>query len=258
MLIKGHSYGEKGWELLRKTLVEDFVTNASPEHDLNQLATHPDRPLKLLGQSGFVERVLLPELICLLIIDNEKAKRGKISMEQAKSIRDESTDYGIAMFPSNAIGKLKTGLGAKKHSVFSVDDDDSGRKDSQERKKTAGKAVPIPASGSGRRSPGKSGIWRRKETWGKDSRQNGPRASPPPASQPIAGRPRPRPSASRSSELQSSLDEAFGAAASTHSSVKGSGESTTTGGPTPGASLDWLSDPPSLDSSLPSSVDTLP
>jgi len=120
-----YSYGERGWELLQKTLIEVFIKDAEPEYDLGEIERRPDQPLQALNAHAFIERVLMPELICLLIINDQKARLGDITVEQAKRLRDESTEYGIAMFPSKSMGSIKKSARSNTDSVFYDQEDDS-------------------------------------------------------------------------------------------------------------------------------------
>ena len=66
------------------------------------------RPLD--SSSKFIDKVLLPELICLVIREDY---RGDVTMQEAEQIRRESIRYGHLVFPSRPVeGK-------------SIDDDDS-------------------------------------------------------------------------------------------------------------------------------------
>ncbi|UZJ53013.1 hypothetical protein CBS101457_002333 [Exobasidium rhododendri] len=132
-------YGEKGWEVLEKTLVNAFIKEADPDYDLSIKEIQPDRPLKNLTDRQFVERVLMPELICMLIINDQKARGCILTMEEAKRLRDESTEYGIAMFPSNSMTQIKTGAQSQTDSVFCADDDESDKVSSPPRKGKSGK-----------------------------------------------------------------------------------------------------------------------
>jgi hypothetical protein len=107
-----HSFGEQGWEILLNTLSEVFIEYPDPLYDLKELAAVPDGPLQGLTAFVFIERVLLPELILMLIIFDRNARDGIISMEEAKAIRNESANYGIAMFPSKALGLASSGRSA--------------------------------------------------------------------------------------------------------------------------------------------------
>lgn len=98
---------------MRNTLVEHFIDfPSSPVHDLNETCARLDGPHQRLSPFNFVERILIPELILMLIISDHTAKGGMIGMDEAKRIRDESAEYGIAMFPSNAMGTVGRGSNA--------------------------------------------------------------------------------------------------------------------------------------------------
>lgn len=93
-------YGEVGWEALREVLVELYIYDTSTVN-LEGLASQPNSPIAPLSAQSFVEHVLLPELVCVLICDDYQRRHHQtISIQEARQIRNESSKYGIAMFPS--------------------------------------------------------------------------------------------------------------------------------------------------------------
>lgn len=98
-------YGEKGWELFRSVLTRWFLSGES-EGAAKRLRSSEDlERIQPFGAFEFIDLVLIPELTCLLIIDDDGQRRGrrarKISFEEALQIKAASTPYGIAMFPAD-------------------------------------------------------------------------------------------------------------------------------------------------------------
>jgi hypothetical protein len=191
------SYGELGKELLHNTLVEVFIDYPEPGYDLRELSSVPDGILQHLSPHAFVERVLLPELILLLIIADQKPRHGDITMEDAKIIRDKSVDYGIAMFPSQTLGPATGGKNAfgdvGKSPNSSGSKKGSGSRASQGEMKSAKKHTHSPVIGS-TRSPARKAIDRREVKTQAKTQTSLPPPSPSSGSQ-TSSRPRPRPAA---------------------------------------------------------------
>ena len=103
-------FGELGWEVMRSSLISNFVIRVDDRrYDLKHLCTESASRMANLSPEKFVERILVPELVLLLIINDAKGKKMMMTMDEARQIRNESTLYGIAMFPSTAMGDVSCG-----------------------------------------------------------------------------------------------------------------------------------------------------
>jgi hypothetical protein len=190
-----YSFGERGAEVLYDVLAKEFIEGNDPEFNLPRLEQQPHRPLQNLSAQRFIEKVLIPELICQLIINDQHAKLGVITIEEAKRIRNESSEYGIAMFPSKSFCDIKADPKRDKAIVI----DDSGSSPEVLKKKKFA-------------SPGKVGrgvsdaIYSKGNSKGREKdnkeRTRGPSLSLSP-SVPTKPRPRPKPRASALSSGQS-------------------------------------------------------
>jgi hypothetical protein len=101
------SYGETGYEVLRKTLTSWFYFQPLDEASNLQSTTLIDA-IKPLTSVEFVGDVLVPELACRLIIEDYDRRKGVnkriLSFDEAREIKLDSAPYGIAMFPAEGAG----------------------------------------------------------------------------------------------------------------------------------------------------------
>lgn len=74
------------------------------EFDLFALASRKDSPIKPLDYRQFLDRVIFPEVVCAIIRSDHNGRNGGrgISIAEARRIRDESSEYGVAAFPLKA------------------------------------------------------------------------------------------------------------------------------------------------------------
>lgn len=89
-------FGELGAEQIRKTIYALFEEEWKPVHTLKEFT---NRPGNWMTESDFVDKVLLPEVVCAFIQEDEKGRGNVISKSDAEKIRDESNLYGTIMFP---------------------------------------------------------------------------------------------------------------------------------------------------------------
>ncbi|KOS14171.1 hypothetical protein Malapachy_4053 [Malassezia pachydermatis] len=92
-------YGEQGWELFHDILTSAYIHDPMMASlDLTKPATlkkmHP------LDAREFVDQVLLPELVCMLIQDDMGGEKSGITYDAAEAMQQASQKFGIAMFPS--------------------------------------------------------------------------------------------------------------------------------------------------------------
>ena len=93
-------YGERGWELFHDILFAAFVQDPlMTSLDLKQ-NTLLDK-IAPLDAPEFVDQVLLPELVCMLIQD-DMGGIGKATYEDAIQVQQESQKFGVAMYASDA------------------------------------------------------------------------------------------------------------------------------------------------------------
>lgn len=95
------SYGEQGWELFHDVLHSAFIKDPlMPSLDLTQASVlHSIQPLT---SQEFLDQVLLPELVCMLIQDDLGGQDKGITYEKAMEVRQASSKFGIAMYASDA------------------------------------------------------------------------------------------------------------------------------------------------------------
>lgn len=183
---------------MRNALINYFIDYpSSSKHDLNRTCAQLDGSHQRLSPHNFVERILIPELILMLIISDHTAKLGIISMDEAKKIRDESAEYGIAMFPSNAMGTVRIGSSAfgdqdsflrSKKSTVAVGKDSPMGNGSKVSQKDNGKRI---LSASVQKSPRKSEGKATFSSRGKTAISKTPTPTPS-TSQRVIPRPKPR------------------------------------------------------------------
>ena len=90
-------YGERGWELLHEILYAVYVQDPLlPTLDLTR--DDVQRHFAPLNTSQFLDNVLLPELVCLLIQDD----LGGVPYDEAMRVQRESQKFGMAMYASDA------------------------------------------------------------------------------------------------------------------------------------------------------------
>ena len=90
-------YGERGWELLHEILYAVYVQDPLlPTLDLTR--DDVQRHFAPLNTSQFLDNVLLPELVCLLIQDD----LGGAPYDEAMRVQRESQKFGMAMYASDA------------------------------------------------------------------------------------------------------------------------------------------------------------
>lgn len=114
-------YGEIGYEIMRGFLLKHFTTgtNDSPYWLGNTDVAARRRPID--SSSKFIDKVLLPELICLVI--REDSKDDTMSLDQADQVRRESIRYGHHLFPSRPVQGRDIDFGSDDDHV---DDDEIG------------------------------------------------------------------------------------------------------------------------------------
>lgn len=114
------SYGEQGCELFADILHAAFVHDPlMPSLDL----THAPVLAKIepLDALQFLDAVLLPELVCMLIQDDAGGE-AVMSYDEARRVQRASRKFGVAMYPSDTGDLRKTRrasggwLGASPHS----------------------------------------------------------------------------------------------------------------------------------------------
>jgi len=95
-----NSYGEQGWELFHNVLHSAYIKDPLlPSLDLTQAPVLSS--IQPLTTHEFLDQVLLPELVCLLIQDDLGGEEKGITYEQAMKVRQESSKFGIAMYASD-------------------------------------------------------------------------------------------------------------------------------------------------------------
>lgn len=123
-------------------LFVDEVTDE--EYDLERIYSEEPKRIGGLRPQKFIELVLIPELILLLIIDDFKGRNSiTMSLEEAREIRIESTPYGLAKFPSKAMGNVTQGRNVfgdklEEAKVETKDKDKVGGSNSQKKAKKIG------------------------------------------------------------------------------------------------------------------------
>ncbi|WFD32505.1 hypothetical protein MSPP1_003553 [Malassezia sp. CBS 17886] len=98
-------YGEIGWELLTDVLQSAYIQDPLiPSLDLRERSVlqriHP------LDAASFLDRVLLPELVCMLIQD-DMGGEAKATYEQARAVQRESRKFGVAMYAGDTGGAAR-------------------------------------------------------------------------------------------------------------------------------------------------------
>lgn len=71
------------------------LTHTSVLHNIHPLTTHE-----------FLDHVLLPELVCMLIQDDLGGEAKGITYEKAMKVREESSKFGIAMYASDTAASV--------------------------------------------------------------------------------------------------------------------------------------------------------
>jgi len=95
-----NSYGEQGWELFHDVLHSAFIKDPLlPSLDLTQSPVL--KSIQPLTTHEFLDQVLLPELVCMLIQDDLGGEEKGITYEKAMEVRQESSKFGIAMYASD-------------------------------------------------------------------------------------------------------------------------------------------------------------
>ncbi|CAO1638540.1 unnamed protein product [Sympodiomycopsis kandeliae] len=116
-------YGEVGWELFRSILFKwlgiarksEESSNESQISSLSSLSSPPSPAWNLTDANlmqkitpmtiyDFLDLVLIPELTCLLLIEDERRKGHSITFTQAHELKKQSSPFGIAMFSVDSIG----------------------------------------------------------------------------------------------------------------------------------------------------------
>lgn len=100
-------YGERGWEFLLKFLLSTFsgIGRASKtDETLNLSSDERTAAIKPLTPTLFVTVVLMPELLTSLFIEDLERAGKPHTAADAKRLRQESTRYGAALFPTDGDG----------------------------------------------------------------------------------------------------------------------------------------------------------
>ncbi|WFC95771.1 hypothetical protein MBRA1_002425 [Malassezia brasiliensis] len=115
-----HRYGEQGCELFADILHAAFVHDPlMPSLDLKHAPVLAK--IEPLNALQFLDAVLLPELVCMLIQDDAGGEP-VMSYDEARRVQRASRKFGIAMYPSDSGDLRKTRrasggwLGASPHS----------------------------------------------------------------------------------------------------------------------------------------------
>ncbi|KDN52376.1 hypothetical protein K437DRAFT_254363 [Tilletiaria anomala UBC 951] len=97
-------YGQQGWEHLLTLLLTAFTkgTDVDPRYHL----TSKDALARIepLNPTSFVHSILMPELIFMLLRDDMERYAQPNGSADVKRLRDASTRYGSALFPSDGEG----------------------------------------------------------------------------------------------------------------------------------------------------------
>ncbi len=99
-------FGEQGWVELLKMLGVHFTGSGSKvdaDHNLGSRAV--SKRIEPIPSNIFLHSVLMPELICSLIAEDYERKGGvPATLAQIKTVREESSRFGAALFPADGEG----------------------------------------------------------------------------------------------------------------------------------------------------------